>query len=83
MLHAIFATAGEDGLVSRNPCVLTVASVERPAERPVATIEQVFELADAIEPNLRARCCWQRSAAFVSATCARCGVDTSTCCTER
>ncbi len=54
LLHAIFATAVEDGLVPRNPCVLKGASAERPAERPVATIEQVFELADAIEPNLRA-----------------------------
>ena len=30
------------------------ASVERPAERPVATVEQVYALADAIEPRYRA-----------------------------
>jgi len=54
LLHAVFATAVEDGLVPRNPCVLKGASAERPAERPVASIEQVFELADAIEPSFRA-----------------------------
>jgi Phage integrase, N-terminal SAM-like domain len=42
LLHAISATALEDGLTNRNPCVIKGASVERPAERPVATIEQVY-----------------------------------------
>jgi hypothetical protein len=50
LLHAICATATEDGLIVRNPCLVKGASVERPAERPVATIEEVFALADAIEP---------------------------------
>ena len=54
LLHAICATALEDGLIARNPCVIKGASVERPAERPVATIEQVFAIADAIEPRYRA-----------------------------
>jgi integrase len=54
LLHAICATAVEDSLIIRNPCVIKGASVERPAERPVATIQQVFELADAIEPRFRA-----------------------------
>jgi integrase len=54
LLHAICATALEDGLTNRNPCVLKGASVERPAERPVATIEQVFAIADAIELRYRA-----------------------------
>ena len=54
LLHAICATALEDGLISRNPCVIKGASVERPAERPVATIEQVYAIADAIEPRYRA-----------------------------
>ncbi len=54
LLHAICATAVEDGLIPRNPCVIKGASVERPAERPVATIQQVFALADAIEPRYRA-----------------------------
>jgi integrase len=51
---AIYQTAVEDGLVLKNPCVLRGASVERPAERPIATIAQVFELADAIEESLGA-----------------------------
>jgi integrase len=54
LLHAIFATAVEDGVVPRNPCVVKGASAERPAERPVASIGEVFELADAIEPSFRA-----------------------------
>ena len=54
LLHAICATAVEDGLIPRNPCVIKGASVERPAERPIATIEQVYALADAIEPRYRA-----------------------------
>lgn len=54
LLHAICATALEDGLITRNPCVIKGASVERPEERPVASIEQVFAIADAIEPRYRA-----------------------------
>ena len=54
LLHAVCATAVEDGLIARNPCVIKGASVERPAERPVATVEQVYTLADAIEPRYRA-----------------------------
>jgi integrase len=54
LLHAICATALEDGLIARNPCVIKGASTERPAERPVATIEQVFALSDSIEPRYRA-----------------------------
>src|SRR5687768_2605760 len=52
--HAICATALEDGLIPGNPYVIKGASTERPAERPVATIEQVFALANAIEPRYRA-----------------------------
>lgn len=54
LLHAVCATALEDGLVTRNPCVIKGASVERPAERPVASIDQVYAIADAIEPRYRA-----------------------------
>jgi hypothetical protein len=53
LVHAVFATAVEDGLVVRNPCVVKGASAERPAERPVATIKEVFEIADAIAPEFR------------------------------
>jgi integrase len=54
LLHSTCATALEDGLINRNPCVIKGASVERPAERPVAMIEQVHAIADAIEPRYRA-----------------------------
>ncbi|MGO9912834.1 MAG: tyrosine-type recombinase/integrase [Acidimicrobiales bacterium] len=54
LLHAILATAVEDELIGKNPCVLRGASTDRPAERPVATVERVYELADEIGPSLRA-----------------------------
>jgi integrase len=54
LLHAIFQTAVEDDLVVKNPCILRGASVERPAERPIATVAQVFELVDEIEDSLLA-----------------------------
>jgi integrase len=53
LLRTIMGTALEDGLVARNPCVLEGAASERPPERPVATIEQVYALADAVEPRFR------------------------------
>ena len=54
LLHAICATAVEDNLIAANPCSIKGASVERPAERPVATIEQVFALSNAIDERYRA-----------------------------
>jgi integrase len=53
LLHAICATGVEDNLIARNPCAIKGASVERPEERPVASITQVYALADAIEPRYR------------------------------
>lgn len=54
LLHAILQTAVQDELILKNPCVLRGAAAERPAERPVATVAQVYALADAIEPQFRA-----------------------------
>jgi integrase len=54
LLHAIFQTAVEDDFVVKNPCILRGASVERPAERPIATVAEVFELFDEIEDSLAA-----------------------------
>ena len=54
LLRAILNTAVEDELISRNPCVIKGAGVERAPERPVVTIAQVYELADAIGPRFRA-----------------------------
>jgi integrase len=54
LLRAILGTAVEDGLISKNPCAIKGAGVEHHPERPVATIEQVFQLAEAIDPGYRA-----------------------------
>lgn len=54
LLHAVLQTAVQDELILKNPCVLRGAAVERPAERPVATVAQVYALVDAIEPQFRA-----------------------------
>ncbi|MYX19347.1 site-specific integrase [Streptomyces sp. SID8380] len=48
LLKAIMQTAVEDDLIRRNPCFIRGAGREDAAERPVATVEQVFALADAI-----------------------------------
>lgn len=54
LLRAILSTAVEDELIVKNPCILKGAGVERPEERPVATLAQVHALADAVEPRWRA-----------------------------
>ncbi len=46
-------TAVEDGIITKNPCVIKGAGIERAPERPIATIAQVFALADAIDPRYR------------------------------
>lgn len=49
LLRAILNTAvQEDELIARNPCRVRGADRENPAERPVLTVRQVFELADAM-----------------------------------
>jgi integrase len=53
LLRTILNDAVEDGLLPRNPCTIRGAGVERSAERPVATIVQVYQLADAIEQRYR------------------------------
>lgn len=54
LLKSIMNTAIEDGLILRNPCSVTGAGVERPEERPVPSIEKVYEIADAVPLRLRA-----------------------------
>ncbi|MFN2506432.1 MAG: tyrosine-type recombinase/integrase [Acidimicrobiales bacterium] len=53
LLHAIMATATADELVAKNPCMLANAGREHPAERPVVTVAQVFELAGAVDRHFR------------------------------
>jgi integrase len=54
LLRAILGTAVEDTVIVKNPCVIKGAGIERPDERGVATVEQVFALADAIAAPFRA-----------------------------
>ena len=49
LLRAVMSTAvEEDRILNRNPCRVKGADREQPAERPVLTVAQVFELADAM-----------------------------------
>ena len=54
LLHAICATAVTDEEMARNPCVLPGAGIEHSPERPVATLGQVYALADAVPARFRA-----------------------------
>lgn len=54
LLHAICATAVADELMARNPCTISGASVEASAERPVATLSQVYDLAAVVPARYRA-----------------------------
>ena len=53
LLHAICATGVTDELLPRNPCTIRGASAEASAERPVATLGQVYDLANAVPPRYR------------------------------
>lgn len=54
LLRAIMNTAFDDGRIKRNPCRIKGAEKEDSAERPVATVGQVFALADEMPPRFRA-----------------------------
>lgn len=54
LLRAILATAVDDELIPRNPCLVEGAGIERSPEHPVATVEQVYRLADVVPPRFRA-----------------------------
>ncbi|MFE9395327.1 tyrosine-type recombinase/integrase [Streptomyces flavidovirens] len=53
LLKAIMETAVEDELIRRNPCRIRGAGKETAAERPVASVDQVDALADALGPRWR------------------------------
>lgn len=53
LLSAIMRTAVADEVVSRNPCRVRGAGVEKAPERPVASVAQVQSLVDAMPDNLR------------------------------
>ncbi|SES28308.1 tyrosine-type recombinase/integrase [Actinokineospora terrae] len=49
LLRAVLNTAvDEDSILVKNPCRVRGADQETPSERPVLTVKQVFELADAM-----------------------------------
>lgn len=54
LLRSMLATAVQDELIHRNPCVLKAAGAEYADERPVATVQQVYELADLVPRRFRA-----------------------------
>jgi len=54
LLRAIMTTAVDDELIGRNPCKVENGGVERAPERPVPSRDEVWALAEAIEPNYRA-----------------------------
>jgi integrase len=53
LLKAILQTAVDDDLLRSNPCRIKGAGKEEADERPTASIEQVFDLADAMGPRWR------------------------------
>ncbi|MGW2818616.1 tyrosine-type recombinase/integrase [Streptomyces sp. NPDC001415] len=48
LLKAIMQTAVDDDLIGRNPCRIKGAGIETAVERPVATVEQVDAVAEAV-----------------------------------
>jgi integrase len=54
LLRAVLNTAVADGLLARNPCAIRGAGSERSAERPVATLAEVWTLAEAVDARFRA-----------------------------
>jgi integrase len=54
LLKAILNTAADDGLIRRNPCRIKGASAEKSPERPVLSVQQVFALAEVVDPRYRA-----------------------------
>jgi integrase len=53
LLRTILTTAVEDGIITKNPCAIKGAGVAKSPERPIATLEQVFALSDAIDRPYR------------------------------
>jgi integrase len=54
LLRAALMTAvNEDELIRKNPCRIPGADQEKPTERPVLTVAQVFQLADAMDERYR------------------------------
>ncbi|WP_326797285.1 site-specific integrase [Streptomyces sp. NBC_01808] len=48
LLKAVMQTAVEDGLIRRNPCRIKGAGQEAADERPIASVDEVFRLAECV-----------------------------------
>ena len=81
LVRAILNTALDDGRIKRNPCRVKGAGEHRTAERPTATVAQVYALAERMPRRFRALVL---AAAFTGLrwgeliALRRCDVDTST-----
>ena len=53
LVHSVFNTAVDDLLIRRNPCRIKGAGQDKTDERPTLSIDQVFAVADAIQPRYR------------------------------
>jgi integrase len=53
LLRSIMYTAVDDGRAKRNPCRIKGADQEHSPERPIATVVEVFALADVMTPRFR------------------------------
>ena len=53
LLRSILNTAVSDRLIMKNPCQIPGAGLEKSAERPTATMEQVFTIAGAVPERYR------------------------------
>jgi len=53
LMHAIMATAADDGLIRRNPCRIKGAGQEDSAERPVVSVSGLVELLNTIPVRYR------------------------------
>lgn len=54
LLRAICSTAVREELIVRNPCNMRGVGNHTAPERPIATVEEVFVLAEGVEPRFRA-----------------------------
>ncbi|MFJ7179562.1 hypothetical protein ACIQXA_24900 [Streptomyces massasporeus] len=54
LLCAIMGTAVADQMIRRNPCTIKGAGTVQTPERPTATVQEVYDLADAMQPRYRA-----------------------------
>ena len=53
-MHAVLATAVRDGAIAANPANIDGAGTDRAKERPVASVDQLAALIEAITPRYRA-----------------------------